>query len=42
METDSETKQVDLGGSKALKRLKFTLHDKDLSEKFVKGFGPGG
>ena len=39
---DVSTKEVQLGGSKALIRHKFMLHDKDLSEQFVKGFGPGG
>ena len=39
---DSLTKEVALGGSKKLTRLKFTIHDTDCEEKFIKGFGKGG
>lgn len=37
---DPQTKNVKL--KYGLRRLKFTLREQDLSEKFVKGFGPGG
>lgn len=37
---DPETKTVKL--KYRLTRLKFKIHDSDLREQFVKGFGPGG
>ena len=37
---DPETKNVNL--KYGLHRLKFKVHEDDLEEKFVKGFGPGG
>ena len=37
---DPDTKNVNL--KYGLHRLKFTVHESDLEEKFVKGFGPCG
>ncbi len=37
---DPDTKNIKL--KYGLRRLKFKFKDTDLTEKFVKGFGPGG
>ena len=39
-DTTYNLKIVKLKGG--LQRIKFTIPEKDLSEKFIKGFGPGG
>lgn len=40
LSSDSNYKLVNL--KPAQHRIKFDLHEKDLTEEFIKGFGPGG
>ena len=39
-EATHDIKMVQIKGGK--QRIKFTIPERDLSEKFIKGFGPGG